>query len=242
MRKKVLYFSLAVNMLLVGAALFFGIKRWRFQHAVREKVPWHSYFDNPAYAAELSLEKAYTGHADVVMLGDSYVYMARWNELLQRCDVAVRGIPGDVTAGYLNRLDAVVGVHPKICFLEGGTNDIRLQVSQDTTFRNLMALMDELQYEKIGIVFHTVPPMAKGNPEADGFNKKAITLNARIRDLCQKTGYPFIDLYALFQQDGYLNTSYAQADGIHLTGEAYKLWAGEINKKLQGMGGQLAGQ
>jgi len=74
------------------------------------------------------------------------------------------------------------------------------------------------------------PCRGKGVEE---YNAGIRLLNHRIEQLALRKRLPFIDLYGLFQKDGVLNPAYAQADGTHLVGEAYKLWAAEIQMKLQ---------
>ena len=58
------------------------------------------------------------------MLGNSLTNRISWNELLVRDDIANRGIGSDITAGFINRINFVFNVKPKICFIEGGVNDL----------------------------------------------------------------------------------------------------------------------
>lgn len=241
MNKKLTRTSLVVNIVLVALALFFTGKRWRFRHQLHVAHEQYTYKDNPEYWEQLNLQDAYNRQANIVLLGDSHIYKAQWEDLLNRTDVAARGIGNDLTAGYVARIDQVLKAHPKIVFIEGGANDLYYDRPVDSIVANLRLLLNELDAEHITVVFHTLPPFAAFAAGADEYNSKLEDLNQAIVDLCKTTGTPYIDLYRLFEARGYLRPEYAQMDGYHLTGEAYKIWAGEIQKKLQEVGSQLAG-
>ena len=71
----------------------------------------------------LALHKIYaTKKADVVMLGDSLTSNVNWSELFDR-RIINRGVGGDITDGYLQRLKYVYDLKPKKVFINGGTND-----------------------------------------------------------------------------------------------------------------------
>ena len=77
----------------------------------------YSFLDNPSYIELTDLYTVYSGQKDIVMLGNSLTNRISWNELLVRDDVANRGIGSDITAGFINRINFVLNVKPKICFI-----------------------------------------------------------------------------------------------------------------------------
>ncbi|HTI12514.1 MAG TPA: GDSL-type esterase/lipase family protein [Puia sp.] len=233
MHKNALRLSIGANVFLICAAVFFIGKRWHFQHQLSQQLQQHAYLDNPQYREQVNIQGAYDRPATIVMLGNSHIYKAQWQDLLNRSDVTARGIGSDMTDGYLARLDQVLKVHPKIVFIEGGANDLYYERPVDSIIGNLTRLLNELDAEHILVVFHTLPPFASFATGADHYNAQLGELNAAILELCRRTGAPYIDLYRLFEDHGYLRPEYAQADGYHLTGAAYKLWAEEIQKKLR---------
>ena len=96
------------------------------------------YLKNGNYKVQIGMFNKYkTSHADVVMLGNSLTYNANWNELLGRKNIANRGINSDITAGYLHRLSYVYRLRPKLCFIEGGVNDVYAGYSASDIFRQL---------------------------------------------------------------------------------------------------------
>ena len=62
------------------------------------------------------------------MPGDSLTEGIDWRELFPDVKILNRGIGGDTSAGVLNRLDEVIGRHPKIVVLMIGANDLRMGV------------------------------------------------------------------------------------------------------------------
>src|SRR5262249_1762037 len=88
--------------------------------------------ENRYYRARSDLFRQFAGDADAVMLGDSNTEWVDWHELFPGVQFLNRGIAGDTSAGVLNRLDEVIGRHPKVVFLMIGINDLqaRLPISE----------------------------------------------------------------------------------------------------------------
>lgn len=62
--------------------------------------------------------------AKILMIGNSLIRWGDWNALLQRDDVANRGISGDVLHCICERLKYLENTNAKIWIIEGGINDI----------------------------------------------------------------------------------------------------------------------
>jgi hypothetical protein len=64
----------------------------------------------------------------IVMFGNSITFQGKWEQVLNRQDVANCGIPGYTTGQLIWTIKNVLRDHPgtKIWFLEGGINDISL--------------------------------------------------------------------------------------------------------------------
>lgn len=91
----------------------------------------YHYLFNPKYVAKASLYPLYTRQKNIVMLGSSLTGNVNWDELLDRSDVANRGIDGDISEGILARMEYVLSVDPEICFIELGINDIAKKVTDE---------------------------------------------------------------------------------------------------------------
>ena len=62
--------------------------------------------------------------SDIVFLGNSITDGCEWAELFNNRHVKNRGISGDRSGWLLDRLDPIVGGHPKKLFLMIGVNDL----------------------------------------------------------------------------------------------------------------------
>ena len=103
-----------------------------------------SFTHNPFYEEAIDFYTVYTGQKNIVMLGTSLTSHISWVELIGRDDIANRGVGSDITKGFVNRLYFVLNVKPKICFIEGGVNDLAYNINNETIIENLNTLVDTL--------------------------------------------------------------------------------------------------
>lgn len=168
------------------------------------------------------------------MLGNSLTNYANWEELLDRTDVANRGIGGDITEGFLGRLKYIIYVKPKIVFIEGGVNDLSRNISQENIIKNLTSIIDTLQKNDIKPVLTTVTLLAEHyksrNPVEQ--NKKIKKLNKQIFKLAKDKNIDLIDLNQFVSNENFCNPEYVVKDGIHFSDKTYVIWKQEVEKVL----------
>jgi lysophospholipase L1-like esterase len=193
----------------------------------------HSFLDNESYLEATDFYTTYNGQKNIVMLGNSLTYRINWGELVGRTDIANRGIGSDITSGYMKRLNFVLNLNPKICFIEGGVNDLGFTIHQDTTIKNLNAIVDTLVNNKIKPVLTTVTYVTKAYNDAINFNQKIKELNQQIIKLAKEKKILLIDLNTRLKDGEFLKTEYSIGDGIHFTSKAYLIWKEEILKILE---------
>jgi len=195
----------------------------------------YSFLDNPSYIELTDLYTVYSGQKDIVMLGNSLTNRISWNELLVRDDVANRGIGSDITAGFINRINFVLNVKPKICFIEGGVNDLAQNINNEIIIKNLNTLLDTLQINNVKPVLTTVTLVTKTytSRDASNFNLKIKELNIQIKKLAISKKIDLIDLNPRLTDGDFLRSENAISDGIHFTSKAYKIWREEIMKILE---------
>jgi len=193
----------------------------------------HSFLDNTSYIEQTDFYTVYVGQKNIVMFGNSLTYRINWGELLERTDVANRGIGSDITSGFINRLNFVLNLHPKFCFIEGGVNDIAFNINQDSTIRNLNYIVHTLLNNKIKPVLMTVTYVTKSYPNAIIFNQKIKVLNKQIIKISKEKGISLIDLNLRLTDGEFLSPEYAVDDGIHFKSKAYLIWKAEILKVLE---------
>jgi lysophospholipase L1-like esterase len=161
--------------------------------------------------------------ADIVMLGNSITYGGNWNDLLGRERVANRGIGGDNTVGMLHRMNFVYALHPKLCFVMAGINDLYADASVETVCENYVKIIDTLTAHNILPIIQStlyVNPKWKRSEEK---NVDVTELNDFLKKYAQKNEIEFIDLNALLSSNHILRDEYT-TDGVHLTAAAYEVW------------------
>lgn len=205
--------------------------------AAAQTVPYDSlYLKSTVYknmTAFFSLSRRTS--ADVVFLGNSITAGADWSDLLGRERIVNRGIPGDNTLGMLHRLISVTSLHPKVCFLMAGINDLYADAPVETIMKNYAAIVDSLRSAKITVIIQStlhVNPKWKRTEEK---NPLVAQLNSRLKEYAQRNGLLFVDVNAVLSTNGVLNDEYT-SDGVHLTPAAYARWRDLLLPVLQQFG------
>ncbi len=193
---------------------------------------------NPVYKNSLAVYPVYQEQKNIVMLGNSLTSYANWSELLNRNDVANRGISGDVTQGFLSRINYVFNLQPKICFIEGGVNDINNNIPQSTIINHLRKIVDTLKQKNIKPVLTTVTLLAQHFSYSDAvyLNNKIKELNKSIILLAQGKNIDLIDLNKYVSDKDFLLKEFAAEDGIHFSAKTYLIWKNEVEKILKNEG------
>jgi lysophospholipase L1-like esterase len=190
------------------------------------------YLKNQNYQVQLGMYDLFTsGQADVVMLGNSLTYNANWSEILNRKNIANRGIASDITAGYLHRLGYVYKLKPKICFIEGGVNDLLSNDSVKNIMHNFISIVDSLRSHDIVPVIQSTLFVAAKYPRAKEKNKQIRTLDELLADFASKHAIEYLDINLLVSHNGFLRGDLTY-DGIHLNARGYALWAPEVERVL----------
>ncbi|WP_229213912.1 GDSL-type esterase/lipase family protein [Dyadobacter psychrotolerans] len=122
----------------------------------------------------------------------------------------------------------VIDLHPEICFVMGGINDITVGVSPEKIEANYKAILETLDKNKITpVVTSTL------YEQNDTVSQKQVTrLNGFLAYYCQVNKIEFIDLNKFLADSTGLKAEYA-VDKTHLNEKAYKIWAKEIAEVLE---------
>lgn len=210
-----------------------------------------AYLNNPNYKLQTDLYDIYkTKKADIVMLGNSLTQGVNWNELLGRTGVVNRGITSDVTLGFVNRMEYVYKLNPKICFILGGINDIYNWVPIQQIYDNYLKIIAGLQARRIKPVIQSVlysgrdwgkdwlainSPELKPSEVNEGRNKEVDKLNLMLETFAKQNNIDFIDINTLTKRGRFIKDELVY-DGIHLNAKGYKIWGAEIEKVLKKYG------
>ncbi|WP_342087861.1 SGNH/GDSL hydrolase family protein [Dyadobacter sp. OTU695] len=169
------------------------------------------------------------GDPAIVMYGNSITAQGKWVELLGRTDVMNNALPGQATYHFLQLIQShVIDLHPKVCFIKGGINDITLGVKQDTIRSNFKTMLEMLMQNSITPVV-TLTVYERNDPSS---KKEVDALNAFLVSFCTQNNITYIDLNRYVSDSNGLRTDYS-IDKTHLNTKAYKIWAKEISRVLK---------
>jgi len=224
MKKWTIVFATTTLLFFVG--ILFLLKRDGYFESLKYAMSDHSdyNYENAVYRQRESLfEVSPMEDVDRLFLGDSITARGEWSEFFPNEKVVNRGIDSDVTAGVLNRLDVVVKQNPKKLYLMIGINDIRQGINAETTHANYEEILKRITSELPDCEVY-VQSVIPANISTGIDNKNVQALNEDIKSLASTYGCKYINVYdALVDQDNSLPPEYT-IDGIHLTGEGYKIW------------------
>ena len=172
------------------------------------------------------------GNPKIVMYGNSITAQGKWVELLGRTDVQNTSLPGYCTYYFLQFINAqVINLHPEICFIMGGINDITVGVAPEKLQTNYRLILET-------IVKNNITPVVTSTlyEQNDPASKAQVdTLNNFLVSYCKKNGIQFLDLNQFISDSTGLKSEYA-IDKTHLNDRAYEIWAEEIRKVLKQRG------
>lgn len=167
---------------------------------------------------------------DILFLGNSITDGAEWGELFNNLHVKNRGISGDTTWGVYDRLDAVLKGKPMKIFLLIGINDVGRGRTDQYVVEGIQRIIKKIKSDspETQLYVQSILPV---NPVYGKFNghtsqwKRIPSINNRIKEVAEKEGVDFIDLFSCFaDEEGKMNARYSN-DGLHLLGEGYEIWA-----------------
>ncbi|MCD8300350.1 MAG: GDSL-type esterase/lipase family protein [Clostridiales bacterium] len=188
------------------------------------------YTSNPEYGARLSMFELNTSHADVVFVGDSLTERANLNEFFPDTDLLNRGINSDTTEGVLDRISEVAVHDPEKVFLMIGVNDIRMGVDADDTSENMRAILAYLEESlpDCEIFVQSILPAENISSDDIEYLNGVYASLADGSDQCT-----YVDLYPLYlDKRGNIISDYYGSDGLHLSGEGYRVWFDEIEQYI----------
>lgn len=176
----------------------------------------------------------------VVFLGNSLTQYYELAEFFPGVRIKNRGIHGDMMEKVLLRLAPIIQSKPKKIFIELGVNDVEQLIPQEKLMAMYARLLDTLKATcpATRIYVQSLLPVADTSlyvpssycsPQT---NKKIIATNGALRSLAGQKKLPFVDLHERFVHNGQLNPAYS-VDGVHLSGEGYKLWTKTIKPYVE---------
>lgn len=179
-------------------------------------------------------EKLPIRSGDIVFLGNSITDGGEFQELFGREDVKNRGIVGDVISGVRKRLDQVTDGHPAAIFLLIGINDVSHGKSARRIASDYEILVKEIRCKSpdTQLYVQSVLPINndfKRYKNLLGREDVVPVLNSLLKEIAERNGAVYVDLWPVFADvaTGKMHREFT-SDGLHLSGEGYKVWASEL--------------
>lgn len=174
----------------------------------------------------------------IVMFGNSITANGQWDTGLGRSDVKNSGTGGFTTSHFVWIMkDQVLKYQPKVCFLEGGINDIGVGIPLERTFKNYESLVDTLLSHHIIPVLQSTLYVNFTNNEKENIhhNQMVESLNAYLKKLAASRNIEYIELNNDLSYNHRLKKEYT-TDGVHVNDAAYMIWFAELKKVLKRKG------
>ncbi len=188
------------------------------------------YKQNRNYTIQTELYNIYkTEKADVVMLGNSITFGVNWNELMGRTQIVNRGISSDNTVGFLRRMEYIYKLHPQLCCIMGGINDIYQDAPVEKVFENYKKIIEGLQAHKIVPIIQSPLFVSIRWRKYAEKNLEVAKLDSMLADYAQLKGIEFMNLNEVMSKD-HLLLEELTTDGVHLSAKGYALWRDELEK------------
>lgn len=191
-----------------------------------------------AYASRTAQFRSYPNSPkDIIFLGNSITAGTDWAELLGNPYARNRGISGDITYGILARLDEVTEGKPAKVFLLIGINDIQHNTPDSLIIANYRRIVQTIKTAspRTKIYVQTLLPVNNTFTQfKNHYNKDEhiAAVNEGIRKIAAAEKVTCIELNRAFQDtEGKLDKKYT-LDGLHLTADGYKVWAGILKPYL----------
>ncbi len=174
---------------------------------------------------------------NIVMLGNSLTERGFWSEYFQGQRLLNRGIGGDCISGMIARAEPIVAGQPKAVFIMAGANDLIFsRISCERLLGQYERLLDLFKNRspRTKIYIQSLLPLNELLNEKffKGKNQRIVAFNSLLRQMAERRGLVYIDLWTSLQREGVLPDEYT-FDGIHLKAAGYQRWAEKIAPYLR---------
>lgn len=170
------------------------------------------------------------------MIGDSLTEGCAWNRFLKEAEIGNFGLGGDTCAGLWGRLDEVTEFNPDLIFMMIGINDFLRGASADEIIMGHRRIWAELAQKAPRAVLYVQSLLPYCEAVLPGLpsNLDILALNRVLAEEARERGLAFIDLFSLLADEDHQIRRQYTSDGLHLTAEAYEVWAERLRPVMAG--------
>lgn len=238
--KRIIYVLGALLLLSFALNVKYELKTHQFEKKIHKMVYGKKVLTAEEQINNISLMQACTEHGwqnclsklgiqtDIVFYGDSHTCGSDFRQYFPDVSICNLGLGGDDLNGFIRRVDMIQTVHPKKIFFMGGING-----SGGTTleeYRCKYEILFSVIKDSIPdamLYVESVLPINSCIVDRYCSNEKIQEINVILKELSDKFGYQYIDLFSVYAENGELPMRYSR-EGIHLKKECYSMWADAI--------------
>jgi len=169
--------------------------------------------------------------ADVVFFGDSLSKNSDFRQYFPDLSIVNLGMNGDTITGMQERVKMIAAVSPSKVFILGGVNALR-DDNLEKCVSDFAALLDSIRVEvpDADICVQSILPISREIQDSVGEHDSTIrSYNEALRGLAEERGMDYADIYPLYEKGGEIDPELT-LDGVHITDQAYSLWAEQIKE------------
>lgn len=231
--KRLLYFSLFINLLALGIAGF-AVYRLGGIHQIFIRLQRQT--EGLHHHRVQHFERLQESPGCIIFLGDSQTAQAEWHELFgDSPKVLNRGISGDYSEGMLERLPEVLRHKPLKIFLLIGVNDLAFgnEVYEiEALYRKIVQTIRS-ESPDTELYLQSLLPVNNAVRRTGVKNEKIVEMNTRLAQIAYDFALPYLDIGSpLKDADGNLAAKFTE-DGLHVNGLGYSVWKKEIEKYVK---------
>lgn len=228
--------SLTINVLLLSACIFYEIRTHHFLYILDAMGVCRM-------DSKLRHETAYIGawcgslkkmdiKADIAFLGNSITQGSDFSKYFPDKKIVTLGLGGDRIDGMTRRISLVEAVNPKKLFIMGGINDLH-RSGAETVGKRYEELLKTIKsaLPQTKIYTQSILPVSRRMTAKYSSNEIIRKSNEQIKKLSEKYDCVYIDLYSLYEENGYMREGISR-DGVHLLPRAYDIWAEAITPHI----------
>lgn len=194
----------------------------------------------PDYLRRLSVHKVLPiEKGSTIFLGDSIIAGVEWSELMDDDTYLNRGIPGDDSAGVIDRLMDILNSSPDKIVMMVGVNDLHSTGDSDKFLENYKMIIETIEENSPNteLYINSILPYNVDKYDLASTTKMSNDLindtNDKLRKIAEESDVYYIDVHSLLVDErGELQDRFT-FDGLHLSGEAYIIWGEELQKFLK---------
>ncbi len=168
----------------------------------------------------------------LVFIGDSLTEWFDWQRRFPDYTVTNLGVSGEPVEGLLARRELIRAriIDPDCIFLMTGINNIAMESYFITDDYREIVRNFTTWYKKSRVVVQSILPVS-----LEWVSLKVIRdTNVKLAGIAHAYDADYLDVYGLFvDKNGGPRTELLQDDGVHLSGQGYKVWADEVERFLK---------